>query len=175
MDDRSASASGDKSHLSHYFSSQQLKFTSISRSPDFLPHSRQYSLSLSPSIIPAVGPLISALVSSGVSRYGDFRLLEQVGVYHPSGKIMRVPGNKEDIFKNKDISLLEKRRLMRFLLFAAGEFEGSSELTGQEQVPFYQFLQNVFAFNHEIAEVIVYSLAYCSSPSGNFTYQFSRT
>jgi len=169
-DERSVSISQDTSTASTYLSSQRSRYTSISRSSTNLPHARQYSLSLSPSIIPAVGPLISSLVSSGVSRYGGFRLLEQVGVYTLSGKVMLVPGSKEDIFKNKDITLLDKRRLMRFLLFATSEFEESPELAGQEHTPLYQFLRHAFALNDELAGVIVYSLAFCTSASGNFLF-----
>jgi hypothetical protein len=34
-----------------------------------------------------------------------------------------VPGSKEDVFKDKSVSLVDKRRLMRFLMFVAGEYE----------------------------------------------------
>jgi RAB protein geranylgeranyltransferase component A len=151
---------------SAYFSNQRRRFTSIRCSSESLPQSRQYSLSLSPSIIPSLGPLISSLVSSGVARYGGFRLLERVGIYHPSGQIGLVPSSKEDVFKNKDLSLVEKRRLMRFLIFAAGEFEESNEITGKESQPIIDFLRQTFSLNDEIAETITYSVAFCASSSG---------
>jgi len=78
---------------------------------------------------------------------------------------MQVPGSKEDIFKNRDLPLLEKRRLMRFLVFAGGPFEGSSELRGNENAPFLQFLRDAFALNEDLAQVITYSLAFCTFPS----------
>jgi Rab proteins geranylgeranyltransferase component A len=131
--------------------------------------SRQYSLSLSPSIIPSVGPLISSLISSGVSRYGGYRLLERVGIYHSPGVVNPVPGSKEAVFKSKDISLVEKRRLMRFLAFAAGEFEGSKELVGKEELPILDLLRKDFSLNDDIASAIVYSLAYCATSSGQHT------
>ncbi|KAK0204997.1 GDP dissociation inhibitor-domain-containing protein [Desarmillaria ectypa] len=127
-----------------------------------LPHARQYSISLSPSVIPSVGPLISALVASGVSRYGGFQLVERVGIYDvSSGTVKGVPGSKEDVFKNKDISLVDKRRLMRFLMFAAGEFEGKPELEGREELAFGEFLKTAFMLNDETAAAIVYALAFC--------------
>jgi hypothetical protein len=130
------------------------------------PQSRQYSLSLSPSIVPSVGPLISSLVSSGVARHTDFRLLERVGIYHPSGQVGLVPSSKEDVFKNKNLSLVEKRRLMRFLIFAAGEFEESNEITGKESQPLIDFLRQTFLLNEEMAQVITFSVAFCMSSSG---------
>lgn len=44
--------------------------------------------------------------------------------------IRRVPGSKEQVFKDKEISLMEKRRLMKFLMFSAGEFENDPLLKG---------------------------------------------
>ncbi|KAF5349353.1 hypothetical protein D9758_011782 [Tetrapyrgos nigripes] len=139
--------------------------SSFSRSGETLPQSRQYSISLSPSIIPSTGPLISSLIASGVSRYGGFRLVDQFGIYNSSGTVRRVPGNKEDIFKNKNISLVDKRRLMRFLMFASGDFEDKNELKGNETTPYVDFLKRVFSLNDEIASTISYALSYCLSPA----------
>jgi RAB protein geranylgeranyltransferase component A len=82
-----------------------------------------------------------------------------------SGAVKAVPGSKEDVFKNKDLGLVDKRRLMRFLMFAAGEFEERKDLDGQENKPFLEFLQSTFSLNEEISRVIAYSLAYCVSAS----------
>ncbi|THV04549.1 FAD/NAD(P)-binding domain-containing protein [Dendrothele bispora CBS 962.96] len=130
-----------------------------------LPQSRQYSISLSPSVIASTGPLISSLISSGVSRYGGFRLLDQFGIYDSSGTVSRVPGNKEDIFKNKNISLVDKRRLMRFLTFAAGDFEEAKELKDNERAPFVDFLRRTFSLNDDIVSTITYALSHCLSAS----------
>lgn len=83
-----------------------------------------------------------------------------------SGSVKSVPGSKEDIFKNKDISLLDKRRLMRFLMYAAGEVEGSKEVQGKEGLPLCDFLRTEFKLNEEMVAAIAYALAYCFSPSG---------
>lgn len=77
-----------------------------------------------------------------------------------------VPGSKEDVFKNKQLSLLHKRRLMRFLMFAGGEFEGKPELQGHDETPFAEFLRDKFSLDEEAIQVIVYALAFCISASG---------
>ncbi|KAH9950124.1 FAD/NAD-P-binding domain-containing protein [Amylocystis lapponica] len=161
--DKHADASDSPSYS--YLSAQRARFTSIARSSTSLPQSRQYSLSLSPAIIPSVGPLIDSLVASGVSRYGGFKLLERVAIYDRPGYVKTVPGSKEDVFKSKALSLLEKRRLMRFLLFASGEFEGKKELEGREQTPFFAFLKETFSLDDQSAGAIVYALAFCTSAS----------
>jgi RAB protein geranylgeranyltransferase component A len=94
--------------------------------------SRNYSLSLAPSVVPSVSPLIETLVSSGVSRYSTFRMLASTAIFDAaSGTAKKVPGSKEDVFKDKEVGLVDKRRLMKALLWIMGEFEGSPEIQGQ--------------------------------------------
>ena len=121
---------------------------------------------MQPTIIPSIGPLIDSLIASGVSRYGGFKLLERVAIFEKPGVVKPVPGNKEDVFKNKQLSLLHKRRLMRFLMFAGGEFEGQPELAGNEQTPFATFLRDKFSLDEQVIEVIVYALAFWISATG---------
>ncbi|ESK86415.1 rab escort protein [Moniliophthora roreri MCA 2997] len=139
-------------------------YTSFSRTGEVLPQSRQYSISLSPAMIPSTGPLISSLIQSRVSRYGGFRLIQQVAVYNSSGSMKPVPGSKEDIFKDRSISLVDKRRLMRFLQFAVGDFSTSKELVGMEDAPYVEFLKSKFSLNEDMAIAIAYALSYCQSP-----------
>ncbi|KAI0676664.1 FAD/NAD(P)-binding domain-containing protein [Trametes maxima] len=160
-DARAAGASDKPSP--DYLTSQRARYTSISHSPSIPPQSRQYAVSLAPSIVPSTGPHIESLVASGVSRYGSFKLLEKVAVYDRPGFVQSVPGSKEDVFKSKVLSLVEKRRLMRFLMFAAGEFEGKKELEGKEQTPFLQFLRDGFTLSGQPAIAIAYALAFCTS------------
>lgn len=124
------------------------------------PHARQYSVSLAPSVIPSVGPFISSLIASGVSRYGSFKLLGRVVIYD-GGILKDVPQSKDDIFQSKAMSLLEKRRVTRFLIFAAGDFENSEELHGQENLPLLDFLRRIFVLSEATARAITYALGYC--------------
>ena len=77
---------------------------------------RHYSLALRPALLPANGPMIEALVRSNVASYATFRLLDCVCVY--DGHLARVPSSKSEVFRHKGISLVDKRRLMRFLQLA---------------------------------------------------------
>lgn len=142
------------------------RYSRASRSETIPPFARQYSICLCPTIIPSIGPFIDALIQSGVSKYSGFRLLERVAVYDGAGGFKSVPGSKEDVFKNKDISLIQKRRLMRFLTFAVGDFEQSTELQGKHDLPFTEFLETVFSLSKELIAVIAYALAYSSNLTG---------
>ncbi|KAF9057767.1 rab escort protein [Panaeolus papilionaceus] len=140
------------------------RYRHATRSENIPPQSRQYAVCLQPSIIPSIGPMISSLVASGVAKYSGFRLLDCLTVYDKSGALKSVPGSKEDIFRSKEISLLDKRRLMRFLTFASSDFEGKQELEGKQDLPFPQFLTTVFSLKEETSNVIAYSLAFCLTP-----------
>jgi len=142
------------------------RFSRGSHSGIIPPYARQYSVCLCPTINPSFGPFIDALIHSGVSKYNGFRLLECVAVYDGAGTFRSVPRNKEDVFRSKDISLLQKRRLMRFLTFAVGDWEQSSELQGKYDLPFIDFLESVFSLSPELVTVITYALAYSSQPTG---------
>jgi len=142
-------------------------------SPDRPSHQKQFSISLSPTVIPAVGPFISSIISSGVARYGSYKLLGPVAIYR-HGKFQSVPQNKESIFQDRSMSLVEKRRLMRFLVFASGEFEGSPELQGKEDTPFDQFLCESFSLSEETSQVIMFSLASCDFSGGEMTIRLFR-
>ncbi|CAE6429139.1 unnamed protein product [Rhizoctonia solani] len=102
--------------------------------------SRQYSLSLTPQLIPATGPFIAALVNSVVRTQEGFK---------------NVPANKQDVFKDKAIGLVQKRRLIKFLMFASGEFEG------KETSPLLEFVQQVFGIDKELSEALSYAVAFC--------------
>ena len=127
--------------------------------------SRSYSLSISPSVIVSTGPFITSLIDSGVSRYGGFKLLENVSMY-ASGGFKRVPASKEEIFKSKDLSLLDKRKLMKFLMFASSDFESSEELNNNTDKDFSKFLQDAFAIDQQLALTLAYALAFRESASG---------
>ncbi|KAG9105409.1 Rab proteins geranylgeranyltransferase component A, partial [Ceratobasidium sp. 392] len=135
-------------------------------SPELLAKSRQYALSLAPHLIPATGPFVAALVNSGVARYGSFVLPKRVAVANASANSFKsVPASKQDVFRDRDVSLVQKRRLIKFLMFASGDFEGSTELSGQERTPLLQFLQDKFSIGTDLVEALAYAVAFCNSPN----------
>lgn len=98
------------------------------------PDRRRYAISLFPALMPGRGALVQTLISSDVSKYVSFRLLDGVSIWESDaggGVFRRVPGSKEEVFKDKSISLQAKRRLMKSLMFAGGEFEEDEQLKGK--------------------------------------------
>ncbi|WWC60275.1 uncharacterized protein I303_102843 [Kwoniella dejecticola CBS 10117] len=138
--------------------------------PELEDDRRRYAISLFPSILPSRGHLIDTLIKSYVSKYVSFRILDQIALYSAEGQVQgegtfkRVPGSKEEIFKDKSISLIDKRKLMKFLLFATGEFETDDLLKGKESQPLSQFLSESFSIPPSLSESIVYAISHCSTP-----------
>lgn len=114
--------------------------------------------------MPSRGALVSTLISSDVSKYVSFRLLDGVSIWE-DGAARRVPGGKEDVFKDKSVSLLDKRRLMKALLFIGGEFEDDELLKGHEEDGILDFLTTAFALPSRLAAAVTYAIAHASSPA----------
>jgi RAB protein geranylgeranyltransferase component A len=152
--DAESSADTNAGAGSSYLSSQKRRFTHATTStltPELERDRRRYALSLYPAILPARGTLISTLIASDVSKYVGFRLLDSVGVWEGAlgtsspenpgarteaaetqarSQVRRVPGNKEDVFKDKSVGLVDKRKLMKFLMWVAGDFEDDELIKG---------------------------------------------
>ena len=80
-----------------------------------------------PALLCAQGQAIDVLVRSRVASYLHFGLL--AGIATPASshttaasevQFERVPASKADVFNNSQLSLVEKRRLSKLLLLAAG-------------------------------------------------------
>ncbi|XAO23047.1 hypothetical protein I312_101825 [Cryptococcus bacillisporus CA1280] len=160
-------------------SSEAVSYTHASTSaltPTLQNDRRRYALSLFPAILPSRGPLIDVLVSSDVSKYVSFKLLDSVNIWDEGcAGARKVPGSKEEIFKDKSVSLMDKRKLMKFFMFAAGEFEHSDILRGKETQPLSDFLQDSFALPTNLALSITYAIAHCTSPEDQTLHALMKT
>ncbi|TPX30139.1 hypothetical protein SmJEL517_g06229 [Synchytrium microbalum] len=124
---------------------------------ELLQQHRQWSLELTPKVFLARGDMVELLISSGASRYVEFKALEGVYMCSPNG-IDRVPGSKEDVFADNSVSLIEKRRLMRFMTSALTFQDHPDETIDYETQPFDQFLE-AQQIGARMREVIIHALA----------------
>ncbi|KAJ3165126.1 hypothetical protein HDU88_004845 [Geranomyces variabilis] len=102
--------------------------------------SRQYNLELTPRILYSRGSLVDLLANSGVGRYLEFRPLDGIHLFW-NGAAEQVPGSKEDVFGNSSVSLVDKRRLMKFLTFALAFEETPEVFEEYKGKPYAEFLQ----------------------------------
>lgn len=60
------------------------------------------------------GKLVDLLISSNICRYTEFRAVDKV-LTSLNGTLDIVPGSRADIFTKKNVSIIEKRLLMKFM------------------------------------------------------------
>ncbi|PWN23924.1 FAD/NAD(P)-binding domain-containing protein, partial [Microstroma glucosiphilum] len=143
-----------------YFAGPDAAEASSSHTPACLETlDRHYSISLSPALQPAASPSLDVLVRSQVARYATFRLLQRTAVWDTQqGMLKTVPASKEDVFKSGELSLIEKRKLMKFLQFAATYSSSSTD-----EMPFKTFLETKFTLPPHLVTAIMYGIALGSS------------
>lgn len=151
-------------------------------------------------LLRAHGPALDLLVTSRVASYLQFGLVGGVGLVQADpapGTVKRVPASKSDVFTDQTLSLVEKRRLTKLLLFAAGQdplehdpvlqagrslsfltcISSNQPLTHWATEPglsFVDYLQKGFSLSGPIADSLTYALALCTSPSGQSIAQGYR-
>lgn len=60
------------------------------------------------------GKLVELLISSNICRYTEFRAVDKVFTII-DGEVDIVPGSRSDVFTKKNVSIIEKRLLMKFM------------------------------------------------------------
>jgi len=125
--------------------------------PSKLGFPRAYSLSLSPQIIYTRSNLLPALVSSKVHRQLEFLAVGSWWIYDgkerssdeaenlgSNGCLRRIPGSREDVFRDKGLDLQSTRALMNFLKLAVNLDLHTSILEEWGEKPFPEFLTSHF-------------------------------
>lgn len=77
--------------------------------------STAYNIDVSPHLLYGAGPMISLLIGSGAHHYTEYKLLQGVFVSNSQGDFQLVPSTRAEIFRDRTLSPLQKRTLMRFL------------------------------------------------------------
>jgi hypothetical protein len=114
--------------------------------------------------------MIDTLVSSGVARYVPFKLLDSVGLYDEAkAEVKTVPGSKEDVFKSKELGVLQKRKLMKFLMATATQDSNKPEEPQNNDERFLDHLRgkNV-GLDKDISNAIFYALALSTDTNGMY-------
>lgn len=103
--------------------------------------SRKFNLDLAPKLLFSRGPLVELLISSNIARYAEFKALTRILTMH-KGNLQQVPCSRADVFSCKNVTVVEKRMLMKFLTFCKEFEQHPEEYRGFEGRPFLEFLQS---------------------------------
>jgi len=95
--------------------------------PKNLGENRDYNVDLVPKFIMACGNLTKMLLHTKVTRYLDFKSIAGSYVYK-AGKIHKIPtSGVQEVLASPLMSLFEKRRFRKFIIYVDQYKEGSSE------------------------------------------------
>lgn len=156
--------------------------------------SRAYSLCLSPHLIYARSKLLPALVSSKVHRQLEFLAVGSWWIYDKNGneqrqdigdaamisselstgRLSKIPGGREDVFKDKSIDLRSTRSLMKFLKLAADPEAHATFLKEWGALPFSRILASQFNISIEMQSPII-ALTSTPDPPSQTSTLFAMT
>ncbi|XP_057677428.1 rab proteins geranylgeranyltransferase component A 1 [Corythoichthys intestinalis] len=87
-----------------------------------LKEGRRFNIDLTSKLMYARGSLVDLLIKSNVSRYAEFKNVTRILTYR-DGAVEQVPCSRADVFASRRLSVVEKRKLMRFLTSCLEEKE----------------------------------------------------
>ncbi|ESO83120.1 hypothetical protein LOTGIDRAFT_146580, partial [Lottia gigantea] len=85
------------------------------------------------------GKMVELLISSDVAKYCEFRTVSRVLTQNDS-LIEKIPCSRADVFSSKDVSMLDKRKLMKFLEWCAGYHKNPEEYKEYVDKTFHEVL-----------------------------------
>lgn len=93
----------------------------------------------------AKGSLVELLISSNIGRYTEFRSVTRVLTWI-NNRLQPVPCSRADVFATTDVSVVEKRMLMK-LLTSFTQSDSSSEFEGKPVRLQIQLLSILFSYH----------------------------
>ncbi|XP_054568886.1 rab proteins geranylgeranyltransferase component A 2 [Eptesicus fuscus] len=101
---------------------------------------RRFNIDLVSKLLYSQGSLIDLLIKSNVSRYAEFKNVTRILAFR-EGKVEQVPCSRADVFNSKELSMVEKRMLMKFLTFCLDYEQHPGEYQDFTQRPFSEYLK----------------------------------
>uniref|UniRef100_A0A1L8DLH9 Rab proteins geranylgeranyltransferase component A n=1 Tax=Nyssomyia neivai TaxID=330878 RepID=A0A1L8DLH9_9DIPT len=100
----------------------------------------KFNVDLTPKLLFARGQMVELLISSNICRYAEFRSVDRIATLH-EGDIKTVPCSRADVFNTKEVTMVEKRMLMKMLETCMQCEEGNEEFEYNRENTFLQYLE----------------------------------
>uniref|UniRef100_A0A671QLJ2 Rab proteins geranylgeranyltransferase component A 2-like n=1 Tax=Sinocyclocheilus anshuiensis TaxID=1608454 RepID=A0A671QLJ2_9TELE len=119
---------------------------------------RRFNIDLVSKLMYSRGALVDLLIKSNVSRYAEFKNIGRILTYS-NGKVEQVPCSRADVFASKQLTVVEKRMLMKFLTFCLDFEQHPEEYQGMTPCkPFREFLKNK-KLTENLQDFVLHSIA----------------
>ncbi|XP_028839582.1 rab proteins geranylgeranyltransferase component A 1 [Denticeps clupeoides] len=126
-----------------------------------LKEGRRFNIDLVSKLMYSRGALVDLLIKSNVSRYAEFKNVNRILTYR-NGKVEQVPCSRADVFSSKQLTMVEKRMLMKFLTFCLDFEQHPEEFQECSEQTFWAFLQTK-KLTENLQHFIIHSIAMVSS------------
>ncbi|XP_040594338.1 rab proteins geranylgeranyltransferase component A 2 [Mesocricetus auratus] len=131
--------------------------------PQMIKESRRFNIDLVSKLLYSQGSLIDLLIKSNVSRYAEFKNVTRILAFR-EGKVEQVPCSRADVFNSKELTMVEKRMLMKFLTFCLDYEQHSDEYQDFKQCSFSEYLKTK-KLTPNLQHFILHSIAMTSESS----------
>ncbi|XP_029790687.1 rab proteins geranylgeranyltransferase component A 2 [Suricata suricatta] len=102
--------------------------------------SRRFNIDLVSKLLYSQGLLIDLLIKSNVSRYAEFKNVTRILAFR-EGKVEQVPCSRADVFNSRELTMVEKRILMKFLTFCLDYEQHPDQYQAFMQCSFSEYLK----------------------------------
>ncbi|NXN54757.1 RAE2 geranylgeranyltransferase, partial [Rynchops niger] len=126
---------------------------------------RRFNIDLVSKLLYSRGLLIDLLIKSNVSRYAEFKNATRILAFR-GGKVEQVPCSRADVFNSRQLTMVEKRMLMKFLTFCLDYEQHPDEYQDYENSTFAQFL-STRKLTPSLQHFILHSIAMVSETDCN--------
>ncbi|XP_041597136.1 rab proteins geranylgeranyltransferase component A 1 isoform X6 [Vulpes lagopus] len=126
---------------------------------------RRFNIDLVSKLLYSRGLLIDLLIKSNVSRYAEFKNITRILAFR-EGRVEQVPCSRADVFNNKQLTMVEKRMLMKFLTFCMEYEKHPEEYKAYEEITFSEYLKTQ-KLTPNLQYFVLHSIAMTSETASN--------
>ncbi|MBZ3871581.1 Rab proteins geranylgeranyltransferase component A 2 [Sciurus carolinensis] len=131
--------------------------------PRIVEEGRRFNIDLVSKLLYSQGSLIDLLIKSNVSRYAEFKNVTRILAFR-EGKVEQVPCSRADVFNSKELTMVEKRMLMKFLTFCLDYEQQPDEYQDFKECSFSEYLKTK-KLTPNLQHFILHSIAMTSESS----------
>ncbi|XP_004690834.1 PREDICTED: rab proteins geranylgeranyltransferase component A 2 [Condylura cristata] len=125
--------------------------------------SRKFNIDLVSKLLYSQGLLIDLLIKSNVCHYAEFKNVTRILAFR-EGKVEKVPCSRADVFNSKELTMVEKRMLMKFLAFCLDYEQHPDEYQAFMQCSFSEYLKTR-KLTPNLQHFVLHSIAMTSDSS----------
>uniref|UniRef100_A0A8C8SPE7 Rab proteins geranylgeranyltransferase component A n=1 Tax=Pelusios castaneus TaxID=367368 RepID=A0A8C8SPE7_9SAUR len=126
---------------------------------------RRFNIDLVSKLLYSRGLLIDLLMKSNVSRYAEFKNVTRILTFQEE-RVEQVPCSRADVFNSKQLTMVEKRMLMKFLTFCLDYEQHPDAYQDYKEYKFSEYLKTQ-KLTAKLQHFILHSIAMVSAADSN--------